>query len=124
MSNILLILFPSQLFTNEYLKKYLNDEDIIGAISTKQQIMIVGLTYELKKFYVSTYHMPCRFLQQKLMETHGLFCMKILNEIVNTDPIIFSGDFNSKYGEDVYKILTSNNCKSQLYNDITKNYSC
>ena len=109
---------------NEDLKKYLNDKDIVDAILTKQQIMVVGLKDGLKKFYVSTYHMPCRFLQQKLMETHALFCMKIINEIVDNSPIIFAGDFNSKYGEDVYKILTSNNCTSKLYCDISKNYIC
>ena len=44
--------------------------------------------------------------------------MKILNNIVGNSPVIFTGDFNSKYGEDVYKILTGNICKSKFYSTV------
>lgn len=103
----------------EEIKKYIpnigNNEEIVSASHDKRQIILVKLKINDTNVFVSTYHMPCKFLQQLLMEAQTMFCMKIINDIVGDLPVIFTGDFNSKYGEDVYKILTSNNSKSEFY---------
>lgn len=94
------------------------DKELLDAYTDKRQILIVELEIESSNVFIATYHMPCKFLQQTLMEAHALFCMKIINDIVGNSRIIFTGDFNSKYGEDVYKILTNDNCKSKFYKTI------
>lgn len=93
----------------------ISHEELLDAYSDKRQILLVELQIKMSRVFIATYHMPCKFLQQTLMEAHAIFCMKIVNNIVGNSPIIFTGDFNSKYGEDVYKILTSNESKSDFY---------
>jgi mRNA deadenylase 3'-5' endonuclease subunit Ccr4 len=93
-------------------------EELPDSYIDKRQVIMVELQIGSSKVFVATYHMPCRFLQQTLMEAHALFCMKIINDIACNSPVIFTGDFNSKYGEDVYKILTSNNCNSTFYQTV------
>lgn len=84
------------------------NEEIMESISDKHKLLLVKLldVSTKKHIYVATYHMPCKFMKPTLMETHILFCMKFINEIVGEDSVIFCGDFNSKYGENEYNILT------------------
>lgn len=93
----------------------INHEELPDAYIDKRQVLIVELQIGSSHVFIATYHMPCRFLQQTLMEAHTLFCMKIINDIAGSSPVVFTGDFNSKYGDDVYKILTSNDCNSEFY---------
>lgn len=90
------------------------DPDITEASGDKRQVVMVELQIGSKNLFVATYHMPCRFLQQTLMEAHTLFAMKIINDVVGNSPVIFTGDFNSKYNEAVYKILTSNDYQNEF----------
>lgn len=68
------------------------------------------------KLFIATYHMPCKFTKKTLMEANVLFCMKVINEIVGDFPVIFSGDFNSKCGENEWSMLA----KGQFNSDFSK----
>lgn len=92
--------------------------ELSDAYADKRQVLIAELQIGSSNVYIATYHMPCKFLQQTLMEAHAVFCMKIINDIVGDSRVIFTGDFNSKYGENVYNILTNNDCNSEFYQTV------
>ena len=69
----------------------IHHEELPDAYSDKRQILIAELLVGSSRVFIATYHMPCRFLQQTLMEAHTLFCMKIINDIIKKGIIIFIG---------------------------------
>lgn len=94
------------------------------ASSDKRKVSIIKLEFNSKTFFVATYHMPCKFLQQTLMEAQAIFCMKIINDIAGNNNVIFTGDFNSKYNEGVYNIITSNDFTSDFADYVKLNFHC
>lgn len=87
---------------------FTSDKEILDAMDSKQKLLIIKLfdSRTKKILNIATYHMPCKFTKQTFMETHIMFCMKQINEFVMEEPVIFTGDFNSKFGENNYNLLT------------------
>lgn len=59
-----------------------------------------------KEFWVSTYHMPCKYDQPTLMHAHIVSFMSHLNKLSGELPLILAGDFNVVPDSDSYKIMT------------------
>ena len=130
------ICYPKHLFNvinkNHYIigtiiKKHMDvtsDEFIKEASKCTQVLLLVNLIHREtnKTFYVATYHMPCKYDKRTVMEAHLLFCMKTINEIVGDDCVIFTGDFNSKYNENEWRIIIKGEHITQNSKDIVKTY--
>jgi mRNA deadenylase 3'-5' endonuclease subunit Ccr4 len=109
----------------EVIEKYLPDnsnEEINDAKFNISLLLLLKFTINKKIFYVATYHMPCKFTKQILMESHVLFCTKVINDIVGNSPIIFAGDFNSKFGENTWKILALGEISNNISKSIVEQY--
>lgn len=98
------------------------NDQIISAKNDKQRLLILKLEDLIlhKNLFIITYHMPCKFTQPTLMETHVLFCMKVINELVDKDPVIFVGDFNSKHNFNEWNILAKGIYKTDNSKEILK----
>lgn len=84
-----------------------SDHEINEAKVDAPVLLIVELenVSDKNKLFVCTYHVPCKFTKKTLMEVNVIFCLKVINELVANYPVIFTGDFNSKYGESEWSIL-------------------
>lgn len=99
-------------------------EEIVQSKQQLKRLLIIEILCLKtdKKLFIANYHMPCKFTKPTLMELHILFCIKSINEIVVDNPVLFVGDFNSKYGFNEWLILTKGNCNSNLTQELLKKY--
>jgi mRNA deadenylase 3'-5' endonuclease subunit Ccr4 len=66
------------------------------------------------EFWVSTYHMPCKFNQPVLMSSHLVVLMAHLKNLVGNDDLIFMGDLNVIPSSSGYNILIDRNIPENL----------
>lgn len=69
-------------------------------------IMLAPIDEPEKTFWVSTYHMPCRYPQPTIMYTHIISLMVHLKKLSGDVPVIFGGDMNVTPDSSGYNILT------------------
>mmetsp|Transcript_15167 Transcript_15167/g.18393 ORF Transcript_15167/g.18393 Transcript_15167/m.18393 type:complete len:375 (-) Transcript_15167:1061-2185(-) len=62
---------------------------------------------EALPFWVSTYHMPCAFWNQKIMMIHAALAVSHAQKLAGESPLIFTGDFNLKPGDAAYELITN-----------------
>mmetsp|Transcript_31103 Transcript_31103/g.38413 ORF Transcript_31103/g.38413 Transcript_31103/m.38413 type:complete len:353 (+) Transcript_31103:113-1171(+) len=67
---------------------------------------------ETDAFWVSTYHMPCAFWNQKIMMIHTALILKQVKKLAGADPLILAGDFNFKPTDCCYELVTTGKCDS------------
>jgi len=60
-----------------------------------------------KEFVVSTYHMPCDYLNMKAMVIHASLCSACAFKFAGDAPLILAGDFNFRPGSAPYELLTT-----------------
>jgi len=75
-------------------------------------IMIMNLrrvgNYTDPGILVATYHMPCAFLQPKIMTIHTMLAMHVVQKLASERkiPFVFLGDFNMKPRDPTYVLCT------------------
>ena len=88
------------------------NDDINNAIRRKNVLLGIKLNLEGKSVWILTYHMPCAFSKQNVMNWHAQECLRQIEELKKECPVILGGDFNSKPGSSVHKMFTSGSMQS------------
>lgn len=88
------------------------NDDVENAVRRKNVLLGLKLSYHEKTFWVMTYHMPCAFYSQNVMNWHASECLKEIKKLKKNCPVIFGGDFNSKPGSLVHKLFTNGEIQS------------
>ena len=66
------------------------------------------------EFWVSTYHMPCKFNKPTIMYTHLATVSSHLNYICRNTPIIFMGDLNIVPNSESYNLILSKKIPAKM----------
>lgn len=69
-----------------------------------------------KEFVVSTYHMPCDYLNMKVMVIHASLCGACAFKFAGDLPLILAGDFNFRPGSAPYELLTTGKLQEENEN--------
>lgn len=90
----------------------LNDNDTWFHAKRKENVCIMlrlqSIYNQQQPFVVASYHMPCAFQTPTLMVIHAaLLFQTVLTFVAKNDPIIVTGDFNTKREDSVYKLITT-----------------
>jgi endonuclease/exonuclease/phosphatase family metal-dependent hydrolase len=66
-----------------------------------------------KSFVVSTYHMPCAFIDDNLMLTHATLLANAVRYFAKKDKYVIAGDFNSIPGSSSHTLLKTGKLENQ-----------